>query len=259
MANSSGTLSGLHWLTGAAIGALAMYAFDPQRGRRRRAIARDKTLSLATHAGGFLRRAGRDLQGRMHGWQAQAQRWSRDEGIPDDLKLIERVRSRLGRVCSHPHAIQVGANQGRVTLSGPIVAREVARVLAATRSTPGVGAVEDRLIMHENAQSISSLQGGVPRSRAHFELLQDHWSPALRVAAVVAGATLALAGLRRGGAIGAACVGVGALAVARGTVNHPAATLRTLLRDARAGRIGPVAESSSPSSPDSALHDRSVH
>jgi len=116
MANSSGTLSGLHWLTGAAIGALAMYAFDPQRGRRRRAIARDKTLSLATHAGGFLRRAGRDLQGRMHGWQAQAQRWSRDEGIPDDLKLIERVRSRLGRVCSHPHAIQVGANQGRVTL-----------------------------------------------------------------------------------------------------------------------------------------------
>jgi osmotically-inducible protein OsmY len=207
-----------------AVGAAAMYLMDPDRGRRRRAIARDKAMSIAAHGGDLLRQAVRDVQFRMQGLRARRRYLMERDDAPDDLRLIERVRSKLGRVCSHPHALQVGANHGRVTLSGPILASEVDRVLRATQSVRGVIDVEDCLAAHHDATSISSLQGGRPRV-ARAALLQDHWSPSLRVAALAGGTAVVLAGLRRGGVAGVALAAAGALFATRAACNKPLADM----------------------------------
>ena len=94
------------------------------------------------------------------------------------MQLIERVRARLGRLVSHPHAIQVGARRGHVTLSGPILEREVEPLLTAVRNVWGVSDVEDRLVAYERAENIPSLQGGVEPRETRAMLMQANWPPA---------------------------------------------------------------------------------
>jgi hypothetical protein len=52
---------------GAACGAAAMYFTDPQGGRRRRAVARDKALSWANDAAHVTDAKVRDLRNRAYG------------------------------------------------------------------------------------------------------------------------------------------------------------------------------------------------
>jgi len=50
---------------------------------------------------------------------------SRFRDVPiGDVVLVERVRSKIGRAVSHPHAIHVTAQNGRVRLSGEILSEE---------------------------------------------------------------------------------------------------------------------------------------
>src|SRR5438093_8270350 len=142
-----------------ALGAAAMYFTDPDKGRRRRAIIRDRSRSAVAEILDFVNVAARDAAHRAQGVRAQAQRQVDHGETPDDLKLIERVRARLGRVVSHPHAIQVGAYNGRVTLSGPILAGEVLQLLEAVRSARDVLEIEDHLDVHARPDSVPSLQG----------------------------------------------------------------------------------------------------
>lgn len=179
------------------LGAAAMYAFDPQRGRRRRALARDKVRRFATDIGEFAGVAARDAAHRARGLRARAVRSFQNHPTADDLVVIERVRSRLGRVVSHPHAIQVGARDGRVVLSGTILASEVPSLLRAVRSVSGVREIDDHLAAHHDATSIPALQGDAQApSRARA---RSAWSPSLRAAAIVGGVLLLVAG-----AVGAA-------------------------------------------------------
>jgi hypothetical protein len=183
-----------------AFGAIAMYLLDPDKGRRRRAIARDKAASLFSHAGEFAGKGARDFAHRLDGVRARIRRRHNGHRTPDDLQLIERVRSKLGRVVSHPHAIHVGAYNGRVTVSGPILAPEVQPLLYAVREVPGVAGIDEHLIPFESAGSISSLQGMPARAAANADRPARNWPPALRLAAVVAGSVaLAIAGLALSG------------------------------------------------------------
>ncbi len=59
------------WIGGMAVGALAMYVFDPQRGRRRRALARDKAIHAAHVAGDRFGATSRDLRNRAQGLVAE--------------------------------------------------------------------------------------------------------------------------------------------------------------------------------------------
>src|SRR5438046_396785 len=79
-----------------ALGAAAMYFLDPDKGRRRRAILRDRSRSAITEMLDFISVAARDAAHRAQGVRAQAQRQLDHGDTPDDLKLIERVRARLG-------------------------------------------------------------------------------------------------------------------------------------------------------------------
>jgi len=214
---------------GGVFGALAMYFLDPQSGRRRRARTRDQLV----HAARLAREAGevtaRDTAQRAQGMAAGARRLFNRESVPDEA-LVGRVRAALGRVVSHPHAIEVAAGGGHVTLEGPILAREVRPLLRAVRAVPGVRALADHLAVYESAEHVSALQGGVPRQGRRFELMQDNWSPAARLAAGAAGAAM-LAGALRARAGVCALLGIGGSAlVARAATNMDIASLLGLGR-----------------------------
>jgi hypothetical protein len=111
---------------------------------------------------------------------------------PDDITLAERVRAKLGRATSHPHAIDVDAVNGEITLCGPILAAEVDRALSAVRSVRGVTAVTNSLEEHQQPDGVPSLQGEGTIAGPSLDLLQRNWAPATR--ALVAMTALATAG-----------------------------------------------------------------
>jgi uncharacterized membrane protein len=204
--------------TGLGLGAGLMYMLDPDRGRRRRALARDTAVHLVNTTNGAIGKASRDFGNRLSGIGAEVNALFRSEKVSDEV-LAERIRSKLGRVVSHPHAIKIACHQGRVTLSGPILASEVDPLLKSALAVRGVTEVEDKLEVHEQAGDIPDLQGGKERPGHQFELMQTNWSPAPRLLAGAAGGALALYGARRRDLIGSALEMIGLGLFARGLTN----------------------------------------
>lgn len=176
-------------LKGMGLGAGLMYLWDPQRGRRRRAQLLDQ-LDHAKHCTeDFLDKAQRDLSNRATGVTAEAYSMLGRHGT-DDRVITARVRSKLGRYCSHPHALDVDSQDGQVVLSGQILEDEVADVLKAVRWVRGVRGVENRLEIHRERGNISALQGGAHPIGEQFDFLQENWSPATRALGQAAGLAL---------------------------------------------------------------------
>lgn len=200
-------------LSGLGLGAGLMYLLDPERGRRRRAVLRDRLTLAWRKQEAVFSKALRDLNQRASGWLAEARALARNTPVSDDV-LVERVRARLGRVVSHPHAIGVTADQGRVTLSGPILAREVDDLIARVYAITGVTGVENNLEVYQKPDHISALQGGRARYAA-----QRNWPPAAQLLAGAGGSAVLGYGMKRGGMLGtgAALLGLGLLA--RGVSN----------------------------------------
>lgn len=209
----------------AALGVAAMYMLDPDKGKRRRALVGDQAYGLVADTRHALGAATRDAAHRIQGLRARARRLLTDAPVPDDLQLIERVRARMGRLVSHPHAIQVGANNGRVTLSGPILEHEVARLLDAIRMVWGVSALEDRLVVHDSPESISSLQDGTAARATPAPFVQEHWTPAARTAATLGGLVVSVCGMRQRSFVALALAGGGLALLLRGATNRSLATL----------------------------------
>ncbi len=138
----------LSFLAGAAIGAGLMFLLDPDRGTRRRALARDRILSAGRHAGDDLGARARHLRNRARGLVADARSRMQADAEDDDA-LAERVRAELGRVVTQPGGVVVMVEDGVVTLSGQVPAREREDLIAMTRWVRGVRDLEDRLETHE--------------------------------------------------------------------------------------------------------------
>jgi uncharacterized membrane protein len=213
------------FLGGAAMGMALMYFLDPNSGRRRRARTRDQMVHAARVVNEGAKVTARDTVHRAQGAWAEARRlFTHNEEVGDEA-LIGRVRAALGRVVSHPHAIEVSASGGHVTLIGPILSYESRPLLKAVRRVPGVRAVSDQLTAYNEPGNVSSLQGGEPRSGERFELMQENWSPAARVVAGGAGAALMLAATQaRGGLCALLGISGGAL-LARAATNRDLASL----------------------------------
>ncbi|WP_041862834.1 BON domain-containing protein [Bordetella petrii] len=147
-----------------ALGATAMYYFDPQLGRRRRALLCDTFTALRNDAADCLLSEGKQAADHVRGWTAGARSGlGLDEPPASDRQLTERVRAQLGRLVSHPGAISVTATAGDLTLSGHILAAEHDALLTAVTAMTGVQRVDDRLQVHEDAGNIPQLQGGAER------------------------------------------------------------------------------------------------
>jgi uncharacterized membrane protein len=97
-----------------------------------------------------------------------------------DHTITERVRAAMGRVVSHPRAIEVTARDGRVTLRGPILANEVDDLLACVAGVRGVKSVDNQLEPHERAENHPALQGGRQRPGPAIDVMQGHLAPATR-------------------------------------------------------------------------------
>lgn len=178
-------------LAGAAIGAGAMFVLDPTRGARRRALIRDKAVRAGSKGADALDALGRDVANRARGIVAETMASRRQEYVSAP-KLVERVRAELGRVVSHPRAVDVQAtDDGTVCLCGPILSEEADAAVKAIGNVRGVCCVEDQLDRHDSPEGVPSLQGGRARPGRRSALMQRSWSPTTTALATLAGTALA--------------------------------------------------------------------
>lgn len=225
--------NGLTAASSATLGAALMYFFDPHKGHRRRMLLRDQATHLVNQSYDVLDAGARDLQHRAYGWLAETQSLLSATQVPDEV-LVQRVRATMGRYVSHPHAIEVTASDGIVTLKGPILSREADHLLRALRRMRAISGIVDRLERHERPEDIPSLQGGVPRPDIRPELAEPNWPPSIRVFAVASGAGLVVYGASRRGLTKALATCVGLLLAARGITNMDVRRLTGIGADRRA-------------------------
>jgi uncharacterized membrane protein len=159
-----------------------------------------------------------DLRQRARGLAAEASARLNHEPVDDDV-LSARVRSRIGRLVSHPGLLGVTARSGRLTLDGPILADEVEALLAAVGRVRGVASVDNRLEVHREADA-PALQGGVHRA-GRYSFYQMEGSPAAWLLGAGGGGGLWLLGSLRRGAIGRVLRLIGGGLVARSLLQLP--------------------------------------
>jgi uncharacterized membrane protein len=199
-------------LGGAGLGAALMFFLEPDGGRRRRDHVRGSVRRGARSLGRAAGHGVHDLGNRARGAAASARSRFHEPDAPDEI-VMARVRAALGRVVSHPHAVETEVDGGRVVLRGAVLDDEAGPLLATVRRVRGVRDVENRLAVFADVEGRPALQGGRrrrgPRSASP---VGDRWPPGTRLAATLAGGAHRE---RAGAAIGLA----GAALVVRGAGN----------------------------------------
>jgi hypothetical protein len=168
-------------IIGASIGAGLIFLLDPARGNRRRAVIRDKFVKARRKSWDAAGATRRDVANRLHGARARAANLLSRAPI-DDAVMVERVRAKLGRVSSHPRAIDVHACNGCITLTGDVLATEVASIMNTIAGMRGVVDVENQMTTHASPAHVPSLQGWSERTGTWSAWLKSGWSPAAMLA-----------------------------------------------------------------------------
>jgi osmotically-inducible protein OsmY len=135
-------------LAGVGAGAAVAYFLDPAYGPRRRARLRDQVVHTATLTRRAIGTTSRDALHRTSGTAASLAHLMQREEVDDNV-LVERVRAKLGRLVSHPRAIDVLASDGVVMLKGQILKHERKNLLRAIRHVRGIVDVIDALEVHK--------------------------------------------------------------------------------------------------------------
>jgi osmotically-inducible protein OsmY len=132
----------------AALAAAATYFFDPQNGKRRRNMARDRTAALFRRLGRRGERAGRAVAAEATGLAAKAQHLQEEEKPqPDDVTLARKVESELFRDEEVPKGrINVNAENGKIVIRGEVDRPEmISELEERVRKVQGVQGVENLL------------------------------------------------------------------------------------------------------------------
>jgi osmotically-inducible protein OsmY len=138
----------LPFFLAAALGGAALaYYLDPQHGRRRRHLTRDRALSLAKHGNRRGRKLVHHVASDARGYVERVKhaRGGREE--LDDATLVDKVESIVFRHRDVPKGqINVNAENGVVFLRGQVEKRELVDALEArVRKVRGVKGVENLL------------------------------------------------------------------------------------------------------------------
>ena len=131
-------------LAALAIGALAMYYFDSQSGAQRRAL-------LVAMLRGAQRPTGRTVRRRAFHRIPSADPHS-------DALLRDEIRDRLGRMVSHPRALDVEVENGVVRLSGDVLAKERDGLLDQVVAMAGVQKLINAMTAHDNPATMATLE-----------------------------------------------------------------------------------------------------
>jgi hypothetical protein len=137
-------------LIGAGLGAALMFILDPARGGRRRALVRDKSLKVLRRGSEALQERTEDIGNRLTG--AVAELRGRRGSPPTNLQLEERVRAELGHKVENAKAIEVFAEDGKVTLRGDVSREELDDVLDAVRGVHGVRDVRSEMMVNNTSE-----------------------------------------------------------------------------------------------------------
>jgi osmotically-inducible protein OsmY len=139
-------------LFAAAIGAALTYFFDPDRGRRRRAMARDRSTGVVRRGSRRLARIGRWASAETYGvTQKVRHRKEEEKPQPDDVTLARKVETEIFRSADVPKGkINVNAVDGVVELRGEADRPEMINDLEdQVRKIPGVRDVRNMLHLPE--------------------------------------------------------------------------------------------------------------
>lgn len=145
-----------------------MYFLDPQRGKRRRALVRDKTTHAAHVVGRQIGKTSRDLRNRTRGLVAETTSALRPNAPQPDDTLQERIRSTIGHVIGQPGNVQVKVQDGVVTLKGSLPEQEHTRLRRKVEKVAGVREVRDKLtskVSPASGSRISYPSNGRERNR----------------------------------------------------------------------------------------------
>jgi osmotically-inducible protein OsmY len=148
-------------LFAAAIGAALTYFFDPDRGRRRRAMARDRSAGAARQGARRVGRLGRRGGAEAYGvTQKVRHRKEEPKPQPDDVTLARKVETEIFRSAEVPKGkINVNAVDGVVELRGEADGPEMIRDLEdQVRNIPGVQDVRNMLQLPETPAPTSPEQ-----------------------------------------------------------------------------------------------------
>jgi osmotically-inducible protein OsmY len=135
------------FLAAATGGAAFMYFSDPQHGRRRRHVTRDKALSLARHGARRGRKLVHHASSDARGYLERAKHARGGSEDLDDTTLVDKVESIVFRDRDVPKGqINVNAENGVVFLRGEVDTPELVNALEArVRKVKGVRGVKNLL------------------------------------------------------------------------------------------------------------------
>ena len=135
---------------GMALGAGMMYFLDPDKGGRRRALLRDQLVQGGHELDEAARAGVRHVRNRTKGLAYEAKAGLTEHDV-DDRKLVERVRSEMGRLVARPGDIHVDATEGRVMLTGEVSSDEIQPLVRAVKGVRGVDSIDNRLDVRPRA------------------------------------------------------------------------------------------------------------
>ena len=132
---------------GALVGAALAYLFDPENGRRRRALLRDRSFAVARQGGRKAARAGRTAASEAYGVSQKVQHLKEEPKEYDDATLAQKVQSEIFRDPDVPKGqINVNAEDGIVVLRGEVERPELMdELVERTRNVQGVREVQNLL------------------------------------------------------------------------------------------------------------------
>jgi osmotically-inducible protein OsmY len=130
------------------LGAALTYFFDPQQGRRRRAMAQDRIAAFFRQRARKAGEVGRSASAQAEGMVEKAKHLQEEpKPQPDDATLARKVESEIFRDAEVPKGqININAENGKVVLRGEVDKPEMIRDLEdRTRKVQGVQDVENLL------------------------------------------------------------------------------------------------------------------
>jgi osmotically-inducible protein OsmY len=130
------------------LGALLAYFFDPDNGRRRRALARDRVPAFFRRMNEKAERTGKAVAAEAEGVKQKAMHLKEEEKPqPDDVTLARKVETEIFRDADVPKGqINVNAENGKIVLRGEVEKPAMIKDLEKrAKKVQGVAEVENLL------------------------------------------------------------------------------------------------------------------